>query len=321
VTVVMLGYVAMSVHLQNCSPSQTMTFSQFNKIDDREAAIRKLERISISNLENCLRLLKHNVAHDINFFRLSSKLIPLANHEELTDWKYMRALKEPLQDIAEYIEAHPMRVDFHPDHFVVLNTNNSKTLKMAVKTLAMHEALLKGMKIKPEHRCVLHVGGVYEDKEKALEKYIENWADLPRSLQRMVILENDDTSFNVEDTLYLCEKLDIPLVFDLHHHEANKGKQSWQENWERIIQTWKNSNLPIKMHISSPRSEKEYKAHADYIDSTRFLEFLQYIKGSVDEIHCMIEAKQKDDTLFRLVEEMEAKEGIRKLGQSSFLLL
>ena len=45
--------------------------------------LRKLERISRSNLANCLRLLRYNVENDISFFRLSSKLIPLANHPEL----------------------------------------------------------------------------------------------------------------------------------------------------------------------------------------------------------------------------------------------
>ncbi|MFL6559026.1 MAG: UV damage endonuclease UvsE, partial [Bacillus sp. (in: firmicutes)] len=64
-TIIRLGYVAMSVELQNASPSQTMTFAQFEKIKDRDAAIRKLERIAISNLENCLRLLKHNVGNEI----------------------------------------------------------------------------------------------------------------------------------------------------------------------------------------------------------------------------------------------------------------
>lgn len=48
---VRLGYVAMSVHLKNASPSQTMTYAQFQKLDDRAAAIRKLERIANSNLE------------------------------------------------------------------------------------------------------------------------------------------------------------------------------------------------------------------------------------------------------------------------------
>ncbi len=74
------GYVAMSAQLKNASPSQTMTAKQFEQIKDREAGIRKLERIAMANLQNCLRLLKHNVAHDIAFFRLSSKLVPLVNH-------------------------------------------------------------------------------------------------------------------------------------------------------------------------------------------------------------------------------------------------
>src|SRR3954451_4221460 len=106
--IVKLGYVAMSVELQHASPSQTMTFAQFSKIKDREAAIRKLERIAESNLENCLRLLKHNTGNDIQFFRFSSRLIPLANHEELGDWKYIKPLKEALGKIAEFLKGHSM---------------------------------------------------------------------------------------------------------------------------------------------------------------------------------------------------------------------
>ena len=47
-TIVRLGYVAMSMELKNASPSKTMTFTQFQKIEDREAAIRKLERIALT---------------------------------------------------------------------------------------------------------------------------------------------------------------------------------------------------------------------------------------------------------------------------------
>ena len=96
-TIVKLGYVAMSVTVANASPSKTMTFKQFQTLADREAAIEKLERIAIENLENCLRLLKHNVGNNIRFFRFSSKLIPLANHEELADWNYIQPLKPKLK--------------------------------------------------------------------------------------------------------------------------------------------------------------------------------------------------------------------------------
>ena len=124
-TIVRLGYVAMSMEFQNASPSKTMTFTQFEKNKDREAAISKLERIALDNLENTLRLLKHNAACDIHFYRLTSRLIPLANHEELLDWDYIKPLKEMLHEVGEFTKKNDMRIDFHPDHFVVLNSNKN----------------------------------------------------------------------------------------------------------------------------------------------------------------------------------------------------
>lgn len=319
-TIVKLGYVAMSVQLTNASPSKTMTFAQFSKLKDREAAIAKLERISIENLENCLRLLKHNVANDIRFFRFSSKLIPLANHEAVKDWKFMRPLKEILSQIGDYIEENPMRVDFHPDHFVLLNSKKKEIINQTIKTLSMHRSLLKGMRVPTQHRCVLHIGGGYDDRELALEQFIHNFALVPQPIQEMLILENDDTTFHLGDALYVCEKLNVPLVFDYHHHLAHfeEEAEGWEQDWERVVQTWEHSPLPVKMHISSPRDEKNFRAHADYVDPKMFMDFLQGIKGSVPEIHCMIEAKKKDEALFQLMEEMKSYPEIEIIDGASF---
>src|SRR6185437_365331 len=128
-TIVRLGYVAMSMELKNASPSKTMTFAQFQKIEDRAAAIRKLERITLINLQNTLRLLKHNAASDIHFYRLTSRLIPLANHEELLDWDYLRPLQGMLQEVGDFAKKHKIRVDFHPDHFVLINSKEKHILK------------------------------------------------------------------------------------------------------------------------------------------------------------------------------------------------
>jgi UV DNA damage endonuclease len=319
-TLIRLGYVVMSMNLQNASPSQTMTFKQFSAVRDREAAIARLDRIARSNLQNCLRLLKHNVLHDIHFFRFSSKLIPLANHPELKGWDFISPLKAELQHIKEYLHAHPMRVGFHPDHFVLLNTSDVDILKNTFNTLKMHRDLLKGMGIDPVHRCVLHIGGAYENKEKALEQFIHNWGLTPAPLQEMIIVENDDTVFSASDALYLCEKLGVPQVFDYHHHLAYHEKD-WQSDWERIVSTWSQSPLPVKMHISSPRSDKDYKAHADYIEPSMFIDFLNGIKGSVDQVDCMIEAKKKDDALFKLVNDLKAFNQIEWVDSSSFIIL
>ncbi|KUP04884.1 UV damage repair endonuclease UvdE [Bacillus coahuilensis p1.1.43] len=316
--IVRLGYVAMSLELQNASPSQTMTYKQFSSIKDRAAALRKLERIATSNLHNCLRLLKHNALHSIEFFRFSSKLIPLANHPDTKGWRYMSALKEPLNEIKEYLQQHPtMRVDFHPDHFVLLNSTDKDIMKNSLLTLQMHRQLLEGMGIDPTHRCVLHVGGGYDDKEKALEQFIHNWGFVPTNLQEMIILENDDTVFTLSETLYLCEKLGVPCVFDYHHHLANK-EEDWTEHWDRVVNSWSKSPLPVKIHISSPRSPSEFRAHAEYVDVSMFFDFLDRIKDQTARVDCMIEAKGKDLALFQLIEDIKETRNVSWISQASF---
>lgn len=317
-TIVRLGYVAMSMELKNASPSKTMTYTQFQKIEDKEAAIRELERIALKNLENTLRLLRHNVASDIHFYRFSSRLVPLATHEALKEWNYIKPLKEALQEIGEFVHTHGLRVDFHPDHFVLINSQRKEVLENSLINLNMHHSLLENMGIDPIHRCVLHVGGKYNDKEKSLARFIDNWQLVPSHIQKMLMLENDDTCFTLEDTLYVCKKLNVPLVFDYHHHLVNHEQSNWESDWDLVIQTWKNFSLPIKMHISSPKSDKSFRHHADYIDIDMFFDFLNKIKGSVPQIDCMIEEKRKDEALFKLVDEVKKREGVEVIDGASF---
>lgn len=143
---------------------------------------------------------------------------------------------------------------------------------------------------------------------------------VPRPIQNMIMLENDDTSFTLNDTLYLCEKLNIPLVFDYHHHLAHHQDDDWEKQWERVVQTWKHSPLPIKMHISSPKSNKAFRHHSDYVDIDMFFKFLKFIKGSIPQIDCMIEAKRKDVALFTLMKEIKNRENIETIDGSTFRL-
>lgn len=310
----------MSQHVHQSSPSQTMTWKQFEQISNREAGIKKLERVAAANLHNTLRILKHNRAYNISFYRMSSKLIPLATHKSLEDWNYIAPLQEHLVSIGNYAKQHNMRIDFHPDHFVVLNTPDKEKLLQSLHVLRYHYRLLKAMGIDPAHRCVLHIGGSYQNKEKSLERFIHNWAYVPPQIQQMIMLENDDTTFHVENCLYITEKLGIPFVFDLHHHLANHTDKDWQQYWPHIVNTWRHSPLPIKMHLSSPRSNKQFRSHADYINVQTFMQFMMQTKGSAEQIDCMIEAKQKDEALFQLMRELAMNNAIDKDDPSNITL-
>lgn len=74
------------------------------------------------------------------------------------------------------------------------------------------------------------------------------------------------------------------------------------------------------MHISSPKDEKHFRHHADYIDIDMFFNFLNLIKGSIPVIDCMIEAKKKDEALFKLIEEVSIRNDVEMIDGSSFRL-
>lgn len=327
--IVRFGYVAMSMEVQDASPSKTMTMTSFRKLSDRDAAIRKLERIAEGNLHNTLRLLKHNHAHDIRVYRFSSKLIPLSTHEDLQDWDPFAALHGAFGEVGQYVRDHGMRVSFHPDHFTVLSTPRPEVLRNSVRDLKHHIAMLKAMGLNATAKNNIHIGGAYKDKPSAADRFKEHVAMLDREIQERLTLENDDKTFTAAETLEVCRATGLPMVLDLHHQWVNNdGEQPW-ELWPGIQETWAgelaqkdadpNHPLPPKIHVSSPKSESDPRSHADLVDPGPLLAFLRHIAGSTPAIDVMIEAKRKDAALFDLMNRLAdyESEGVRMLDGAS----
>lgn len=320
---VRLGYVAMSTEVKNASPSKTMTLTSFRKLGDREAALRKLERIGEENLHNTLRLLRHNRAHQIHLYRFSSKLIPLVGHEDLPDWDPISALTASFEQVGAYAREHGMRVSFHPDHFTVLSTPREDVFQKSVEDLDRHTRMLEAMGLDESARMNIHIGGTYGDKEKAFTRFLMQFAKLEGRIARRITLENDDKTFNAVETLEACEKLAVPMVLDIHHDAVNPSATSAAELWPRIARTWEGVGqiggdaLPPKIHVSSPKSESDPRGHADYVDADMLLKFLTSISGHTERLDVMIEAKMKDGALFKLMHDLTGRPGVSRVDQSS----
>ncbi|MCG7408482.1 UV DNA damage repair endonuclease UvsE [Paenibacillus sp. ACRRX] len=330
---VRLGYVAMSMTVANSSPSRTMTYASFSKLDDHEAAIRRLERVAEENLNNTLRLLKHNKAHDIKCYRFSSKLIPLATHEALLQvWDPFPVLKESFLAIGDYVKKHQMRVSFHPDHFTVLSTPREDVLVKSIRDLQHHLHMLEAMGLDARAKNNIHIGGAYGDKPSAAERFVHNFESLPDKIKCRMTLENDDKTFNAMETLAVCNRLQVPMVLDIHHHWVNNDGEHAAELWPDILKTWSTRNaqmdavssdpLPPKIHVSSPKSEKDIRGHADFVEVGPLLDFLRRIAPFTERLDVMIEAKQKDEALFQLMRELLSytNEGVTYVDQASVIV-
>jgi UV DNA damage endonuclease len=326
IVLVRFGYVAISMLVENSSPSKMMTQTNFLKLTDREAAIRKLERLALENLHNTLRLLRHNRAYDIQMYRFTSKLIPLFGHALLEEWDPFAVLAESFAIIGEFVRSNHMRVSFHPDHFTVLSTPRPEVLQNSIGDLGRHVKILEAMGLDKQSKCNIHIGGAYGDKTLALERFTNHYHALDGSIQERITLENDDKTYTAIETLLLCEELKIPMVLDIHHHQINNNGERITDFWQRICQTWTSNvhtlqddgtKLPPKIHVSSPKSIKDPRAHADYVDAAVVLEFLRGVAATTPRLDVMLEAKMKDAALIQLMEELSSMEDVKVIDAGS----
>ncbi|WP_324670347.1 hypothetical protein [Geochorda subterranea] len=98
-------------------------------------------------------------------------------------------------------------------------------------------------------------------------------------------------------TLRICQVVGVPMVFDWHHHVCRNDGEDFQELLPSVFATWR--DRPPKVHVSSPRDQRERRAHADYVDTGFVEEFLRYA-ASLGDVDVMVEAKAKDLAALRL---------------------
>ena len=317
---VRFGYVAMSMILKDCSPSKTITVANLSKIENEGARFATLTMLARTNIENTRRLLAHNRSHNIKVFRISSRLIPLATHPIAQNWDWVWAVRKELESLGGFIREDNCRISAHPDHYTVLNSPKEEVLRTAVKDLEYHHNIFAGMGLGSDAKLVMHVGGAYSDKTSSMRMFIDNYNDLPAHLRSRIILENDDKIYTALDVLGICECLSIPMVLDVHHHYCNNNNDDLEDYLPAIFDTWNSQGLPPKVHISSPKDNVNFRSHADDIDWTAFLEFLQKAKAIDQDFDVMIEAKNKDVALFTLLHALKTVPRIKFIDEASILI-
>lgn len=314
---VRLGYVSISKALDGISASNTLTYTHYMKLDS-ELAMKLIDKKIVSNFENLEKIIKYNIKNNIHFYRMTSNLIPLATHQKV-NFEYIRKYNKFYNKIGKLINDNNLRVDTHPDQYCVLNSTKSDIVNSSISILKFHKNMLKAFKIK-NPKMILHVGSSVFGKKNSMKRFINNFNTLDDEIKKMLIIENDDKIFNIIDVLDLCTKINVPMVLDYHHFMCNNSGECLKNYVEKIFNTWNNDELVPKVHFSSPKNKtkKEFRSHHDYVDSDEFIKFIEDVKFLNRDFDIMIEAKMKDDALFRLVRELKYKTNYKFIDDTTF---
>lgn len=150
---------------------------------------------------------------------------------------------------------------------------------------------------------ILHMGGMFGDKEATIQRFRDNYATLSDSIKARLVLENDDVCWTVHDLLPVCEELNIPMVLDFHHHnilfdkdKIREGTKDIMELYPRIKATWDRKGITQKMHYSEPCPEaitgRQRRKHRPRVLA---------LPPCADTMDLMIEAKDKEQAVFDLM--------------------
>lgn len=260
-----------------------------------------LSTIIQENLKNLLLAVDFCAKHGIGAFRINSALLPVYTHPEwgynLLDLSEKNDILKAFAAVKKQASKKKIRLTFHPDQFVVLNSPNEEVVKRSIADLEYHGmmAQLLGADV-----INIHGGGAYGDKPSAIRRFAQNFCRLSKEVQDVLTVENDDKIFTPEDLLPLCCDLKIPLVYDVHHHRCHPDTLSLPEATERALATWDREPL---FHLSSPKEgwgAKNPRFHHDFIDPSDVpKEWMNLNPLTID-----IEAKAKEVAVLRLQKDL-----------------
>ncbi len=199
----------------------------------------------------------------------------------------------------EFSLQHNLRTCFHPDQFVVLNSQDPGIVESSLRELEYQCEVAEWVGADVVN---IHGGGAYGNKAKALADFAKNLGRLSSRARKRVTVENDDRIYTPADLLPTCEAHAIPLVYDVHHHRCNADGLSVREATERAIATWDREPL---FHISSPIESwngPKPQRHHDYVNVRDFPECWISLDATVE-----VEAKAKELAVLKLKLALSAK--------------
>ena len=269
---------------------------------DRPAQLAKLSGLCLDNARSLVAAVEEVYRLGFGSFRVSSPLLPLYTHPEvgyrLGELPDAREITATLRSVKALKEKFRLRLSFHPDQFTLLSSPRPEVTAASLKELDYQVMLAELIDAEVIN---IHGGGVYGDKQSALSRLVKEISALPEPIRSRLTLENDDRSYTVEDLLPVCEELEIPLVYDVHHHRCNPDGLTVAAATEACMRSWRRLGREPYFHLSSPKHGWNGKPgpHADFIDIADFPAEWHGLDATID-----VEAKAKEVALLKLKKEL-----------------
>ncbi|OAA94532.1 UV DNA damage repair endonuclease UvsE [Clostridium coskatii] len=298
-----IGYACLTIGILN---------TNLKSCNAKNVCDEKLLDIIEHNLKSLENMIAYNIKNSIHLFRISSDLISFGS-SPLNKLHWWDIFSNEFSKIGRKIRENNIRVSMHPGQYTVLNSPNKDVVNRAVEDLNYHSKVLDSLGVNAENKIVLHIGGVYNDKKQAINRFISNYVNLDDRVKRRLVIENDDKSYNINDVIEIGTKLGIPVIFDNLHNEINPCNEDKSELYwiNECKNTWKDKDGYQKIHYSQQDISKKPGSHSNTIAVDRFVDFYGSLER--EDIDIMLEVKDKNLSAVKCINSITRDKRISKL--------
>ena len=270
----------------------------------RNATPDRLEALARENIQGLRAMLDHCASVGLGLFRIGEAFIPFASHPR-TEFDWRAVLADELAEVGAHARALNMRLSFHPGPYTILNSARPEVVVQAGRDLDYQGGVLDALGQPLEARVILHGGATQPSKAEASDRFVATARDLPETIRRRLVIENDERLYGVEDALALSGRTGIPVVLDVFHHSCYPGPKpdNLVDTLRQVFDTWP-ADITPKIHFSSQAPGKRPGAHADDVNPDELRAFLDTVHGAVRDFDIMFEAKDKDRAVVRVLHEV-----------------
>lgn len=295
-----LGYACINMTLaeKKITVNRGMTKKTFEK-----KGLSYVSDLVVLNIKDFITIINWNEDNFIKNYRMSSDMFPWFSNYNLEDLPNYSIIKNFMKDAGMLIKKYGHKLSCHPGPFNCLASPNENVVENTIFELEQHSKLFDLLELDRSHlyNINIHIGGVYDNKQETMNRFIINFDRLSSSVKDRLTLENDDSKngYTVKDLYYIYQKTGIPIVFDTLHYYCNPGDMNYEDSFNLAYSTW-NDSIPEIHHASSKKlwedSSKTIKTHADYI--------FDKINTCGKDVYITIESKMKELAVLKYRKEL-----------------
>jgi UV DNA damage endonuclease len=248
------------------------------------ATPERIREVTAINLAALAAILRWNIDHGIEVFRISSNTIPFGSHP-MNTVRWWDEFAPELAGLGGLMDG--MSISTHPGQYTVLGSQRPEVVDASLAELEYQARLLSSFGLDTSHKLVIHLSGT-------AERFLAGAERLSPYARARLVVENDER-WSLADVL----PLGFPVVFDVFHHELEPSLPELDVRGAVLTaaETWTSRDGRQEVHFSTQEPGKRPGAHSETLDGAAFADYARAV-GDLP-LDCVLEVKDKERSALR----------------------